>query len=507
MKRKPIWQASIGIGLLLLGALLAYFPSRGFTQRHVIAAASACRVDMLIVAKAGAAPAERPGAVVLFHGLSANKYIMTYLARSFALLGLTVYVPDLPGHGRTPGPFSPLAAQDCAASLLRGLEARGLLEPDRTILAGHSMGAAIALRVAPQFRPAGVIALSPAPMQAAHGVRFDEMLFQGVPPLGPNTLITAGRFEPQGLAANAADLVPKNNGDPTIEFRLLPWQTHVSELFSSRVAWMTQEWAGRVLRMPDPARLPSRVFLLGGLLGFIGILVLAGPFLRELTTEVPAGEARDDAAPTTPRSLAEFLLVSAIAVALLRYLHPLKVLGLFEGDYLAGFFLLSGLGVILLHPRLAQRKFAVVPSAVLLAGFAALILHLLVTGWFDLTITGAWLNLQRWMRFPLFFFAAFFFLYGLEILLGPVLEAERQQRLGIDLLAITLAWACLAVGTTLLHSGEILLVLLVPYFAVFFVLSRMGARLVRERTASATAAAVFGAILLAGFCLVLFPVS
>ena len=115
------------------------------------------------------------------------------------------------------------------------------------------------------------------------------------------------------------------------------------------------------------------------------------------------------------------------------------------------------------------------------------------------------MNLARWARFPLLFFSAFLFLYGLEIVLGPVVGPKR--RLAIDLLSILLAWACLSVGAFYLHSGQILLVLLVPYFALFFLFSRLGARLVRERTASATAAAVFGAILLAGFCLVLFPLS
>jgi predicted permease len=58
-----------------------------------------------------------------------------------------------------------------------------------------------------------------------------------------------------------------------------------------------------------------------------------------------------------------------------------------------------------------------------------------------------------------------------------------------------------------LHSGQILVVLLMPYFGLFFLFMRLGARLVRQRTASPTAAAIFGAILLAGFSLVLFPVS
>ncbi len=506
MKHKSAWQAAVGMGLLVLGALLAFFPSLGYQQRHVIAATSGCRVDLIILQKKDAAgPAENSGAVVLFHGLSANKFIMTYLARSFAQLGLTVFVPDLPGHGRTPGPFTPQGAQDCAASLLRGLEGRGMIVPDRTILAGHSMGAAIALRVAPGFRPAGVIALSPAPMKAEHGVTPEKMLYQNVPQILPNTLISAGKFEPEGLAANAADLVPANNADPSIRFYSLPGQSHVSVLFSTGAARMVQTWAAGVLHLPNSGALPSRVFLLGGVLGFVGIVVLAGPFLRELTTVVPGGEPRDAAVPSPVRTCVEALGISLIAVSLLRYLHPLKMLGLFEGDYLAGFFLLVGLGLIVLHPKLALKNFRAKPGAVLAAAFAALILHLLVTGWFDLTITGAWLNLQRWERFPVFFVAAFLFLYGLETVLGPV--TEPQTRLRLDLLALLLAWMCLGIGTFHLHSGQILVVLLAPYFALFFLLTRLGARLVRTRTASATAAAVFGAILLAGFCLVLFPVS
>jgi pimeloyl-ACP methyl ester carboxylesterase len=505
MKNARVWQALGGMGLLVVGALLAYLPSRGYVQRHVVAATAACRVDTIIVQARGDVPSQNTGAVVLFHGLSANKFIMTYLARSFADLGLTVFVPDLPGHGRTPGPFTPQAAQDCASSLLRGLSARGLILPDRTILAGHSMGGAIALRVAPEFRPAGVIAISPAPMQAAHGVTPEKLIFHNVPRLLPNTLITAGAFEPQGLAANAADLVPRDNADPTIQFHSLPWQSHVSVLFSPGVARMAQTWAAAALHLSNPGKLPSRLFLLGGILGLTGILVLAGPFLQELTVVAPKEEAEPKDAPGPLRLFGEVLLVSLAAVALLRYVIPLKALGLFEGDYLASFFLLAGVGLIALHPRLASRKFAVKPGVLAAAAFAALILHLLVTGWLDLTITGAWMTLQRWGKFPLFFLACFFFFYALDILLGPVEQPRR--RLVIDVAAILLAWLCLAAGTFLLHSGQVLVVLLAPYFALFFLLSRMGARLVRSRTASATAAAVFSAILFAGICLVLFPVS
>ena len=504
MKRKPIWQALAGIALLIVGALWTYAGTRGYVEKRVNAVAGACRVDMNIIQKRDVPTHATPGAVVLFHGVAANKYIMTYLARSFAELGLTVYVPDLPGHGRTPGPFTPANAEDCGRSLLRGLSARGLIVPDRTILAGHSMGGAIALRLAPEFRPAGVIALSPAPMQAKHGVTPEKLLFQNPPVILPNTLITAGQLEPQGLAANAADLVA-GNADPSIQFHALPGQSHVSVLFSPGAAKMAQAWAARVLKMPNPARLPGLLSFGGGLLGFLGILLLSGPFLRELTTPAPEEAAVAASVRETVRFLGEVVLVSFAAIYLLRHFIPLRAMGLFEGDYLASFFLLAGAILLLLHPKLALRKFAAKPGVVLGAAAGGLILHLLVTGWFDLTLTSAWLTLQRWGRFPPFFVAAFVFLYALEILLGPV--TEPRKRLGLDYLAILLAWLALVFGTFVLHSGQILVVLLMPYFALFFLFMRLGARLVRQRTASPTAAAVFGAILLAGFSLVLFPVS
>jgi hypothetical protein len=68
-------------------------------------------------------------------------------------------------------------------------------------------------------------------------------------------------------------------------------------------------------------------------------------------------------------------------------------------------------------------------------------------------------------------------------------------------------WAALVAGVFYLRSGEILLVLLVPYFALLFVLQRRGTDLVRQETGSAAAAAVFGAILLAGFSMVIFPIT
>jgi hypothetical protein len=49
--------------------------------------------------------------------------------------------------------------------------------------------------------------------------------------------------------------------------------------------------------------------------------------------------------------------------------------------------------------------------------------------------------------------------------------------------------------------------LLSLYMTVFNLIQRSGMDIVRTETGSATSAAIFGAILLAGFCLVIFPLT
>jgi hypothetical protein len=115
------------------------------------------------------------------------------------------------------------------------------------------------------------------------------------------------------------------------------------------------------------------------------------------------------------------------------------------------------------------------------------------------------MTVPRWERFPLFLLAAFLFLYSFELLAGPVVN--WRSRYFFWLVLFVLSWLALAAGVLYLRSGEILLVLLSPYFALLALLSGLGIQLVRRQSGSPTAAALFGAILLAGFCLVLFPLS
>jgi pimeloyl-ACP methyl ester carboxylesterase len=371
-----MFVAIAGIALVAFGATTEFLTSRRYTEQHVVANAGTCKIDVTVLEGTGAPVGPEVGTVVLFHGLAANKMVMRYLARAFAEQGLRVYIPDLPGHGRSAGPFTPDQAEACGLSFVRGLAARGFIRPERTILAGHSMGAAIALRVAAKFRPAGVVAISPAPMQTAHGLAPEVLLFHNFPELQPNTLIMVGRFEPEWMKGNAEELTSTSN-DPTVGFAVIPLGTHVGVLFSPTVARMAQEWAAKVLQLPEVSRLPTRIGLLGGLWGLLGILLIAGPFIREAvgeqtseTAEVPASSS--ERGQHHPLRLAvEFILLSLAVVLLLRYWVPLRPLRLFEGNYLASFLLLAGLIIVLLHAKTAQAQFKVKATVLLGAALAA----------------------------------------------------------------------------------------------------------------------------------------
>jgi pimeloyl-ACP methyl ester carboxylesterase len=498
-------QVGIGILLLIIGVPLARYSSSHYFQKRYVVDSASCQLHVTVLQRDDIAELPQQaeaGSVVLFHGIAGEGLVMQYVARSFAELGLRVFIPDLPGHGHSPGPFSPQLAESCSASLLRGLAARGMLEPQHTILAGHSMGGAIALRVAYKFRPAGVIAISPAPTQTAHGVIRENLLYYDLPRLVPNTRILVAQFDLAAIRENAADLAAS---DPPIVFSVVPWTSHVTVLFSPAVAIACQAWAARVLGLPETTKLPYRTNLPACILGLLGIVLVAGPFIRDVVGKEPHDDLA--VAPATPwwRAALEIIVVTLLAVYLFRYGQPLRMIHLFEGDYLASFFLVTGLALLAIHFRAASEQFRVSRGLLLGSALAGLLLQFLSSSWFELTAASAWLGVQRWLRFPLFFLAVFCFLFALELLIGPVKRAAIRYIFW--LLLIALAWHSLAFGVLHLKTGQILLVLLSPYFLLLFVFAGLGIQLVRKLTGSPTAAAVFGAILVAGFCLAVFPVT
>src|SRR5215470_13608864 len=209
MKSRKALRAIAGVFLCGPGFLLA-FP-KTYREKTYLIPAGGCQLETTVIEKQSGAS---QGTVVLFHGISANKRVMSYLAHGFAEQGFRVYLPDLPGHGHSAGPFSPERAEQCGEALLAGLVARGMANPDRTIVAGHSMGGAIALRIGAIIPVVGVVAISPAPMRAAHGVQPEMLIYSDPGPMPQHFVVISGALEPQSMRANAADLVAsRTDGD------------------------------------------------------------------------------------------------------------------------------------------------------------------------------------------------------------------------------------------------------------------------------------------------------
>jgi len=492
-------------GILLVGAGFLLASLKPYREKTYLLPAGGCKLETTIFDKKDAAP---QGTVVLFPGLVANKKVMAFLAGGFAEQNLRVYVPDLPGHGHSPGPFSPQRAEDCAEALVSGLVSRGLANPGRTILAGHSMGAAIALRVGAKVPVAGVVAISPAPMRAAHGVQPEMLLYQDPGPMAQRFLVVSGGHEPESMRGNARDLVAVANNDAA-QYLVVPSATHASLIFSSTAVRALQDWTAKAFELQGTPGMPSHGELYGALAGFAGLLLLASPFLREITGKKQTGEKETATGNSFAwtRMLPEFAVGAVLVVILLRFWNPLHAIRLYEGDYLAGFLLILGIVLASLHWRSLREQFSRWKSGLLVAIFAALILFLLFSAWLELSIYEAWLTPTRWARFPFLLLAFLPYHIAEEICLGPAADASPRRRFVAGLSLRAAAWLALVIGLLYFHSGEILMVLLLPYFALLHLLERRGMDIVRHETGSAAAAAVFGAILLAGFCLVIFPVT
>jgi pimeloyl-ACP methyl ester carboxylesterase len=519
MKAWTAVRAISGILLCVVGFALARAPR--FREATVVVDAGGCRMVTDILDDG---EDTTQGSVMLLHGLAANKKIMAYVARGFALQHLRVFVPDLPGHGRTPGPFSFTRAEACSDSFVRQLIARGAIDPASTILAGHSMGGAIAIRVGARAKVAGIIAIAPAPMVSTYGVSTSMLIFTDPPATPANTLVLSGSAEPRGVRDSARSLI-EGAAAASGKYIVIPHSTHASLLSDANAVRASQDWAAQVLKLVSGAKVPSRMPLAGAAAGLFGLLLLAGPFLREMlgensllkrgatatkTWSYPEEPSSPVIATSAGRSLMEIAGLSIAVVLLLKAFpaawNPFSVFRIFEGDYLAGFLFILGVGLLLIHRKslgsLRQSK----SGPLVAAALAAVVLSLLIYGWLDLTISEAWITSARWLRFPALFAAVLPFHSAEELFVGPWRVRAGKTRLFLALAFRLVIWGALLVGI-LLHNGEILLVLMAPYIALFCLFQRTGMDVVRKSTGSPLAAALFGAILLAGFSVVVFPIT
>jgi hypothetical protein len=182
------------------------------------------------------------------------------------------------------------------------------------------------------------------------------------------------------------------------------------------------------------------------------------------------------------------------------------VFRVFEGDYLSGLLFVLGLALLLIHRKWIASLWHFRYGPLLAAAIAALVLSVLLYGWLDLTVSEAWITPARWLRFPAIFLAVLPYHTAEELLIGSWRARPGKWRLLLGLGLRAAIWAALLIGVLLLNNGEILLLLMAPYIAIFCLFQRTGMDVVRRSTGSPLAAALFGAILLAGFSVVVFPI-
>jgi len=533
-----LWELGLAIGgaiCLLLGT--AWIRRSELPRKDFVLDAGSCRVPATeYEPPANVSPA---GSAIVLHGLSANRRVMTYLSEDFAGHGLRTYALDSPGHGDNREPFTFPRAQLCATAAVEALIRNGKIDPRTTVFVGHSMGAAIAIRMADSEPVLATLAISPAPMK--------------LPSRMPaNLLVFTAQFDIPPLAKEAKDLEAAAGGDRlapedfaqlrAFELERIPFATHTSLLLDRRVAHRSELWAMRAL-FPNVATETlalnvdlatyetfnfGRRRLAGALLGLIGLLMIF-PLAASAVVQVfrifrtvgnQADSARasellndpqidsSDRVPGRVLILFEEIICALIGMLMLTLFVPLRVLHLYSGDYLASLLLVYGALLLILNRVNASAAFSLDLATKLAAAILGIGAILAVGGWLNWQLTDGWMNAPRWLRFCALLPVLWIFAYAEEVVLGPVDSGRRRATRFAFAMAMRLElWLVCAFAYYELVSGQVLILLLVTALAVFSILQRLGTDALRRRTGSAPAAALFGAILGAWLIASVFPLT
>jgi len=510
MKRWEIFLAVAGIACLLFGANSIRRGMQLVSRSDTVIAAGGCRTPVTILTTVGMQP---DGAAILYHGLSANRRIMQPLGRQFAMSGLRVYLFDLPGHGDSTDAYSFAHAEHCAEAATESLAASGQIDPKKTIYVGHSMGGALAIRSADRDPVAATIAISPGPL----------IMPQRMP---ANLLVFSAQFDLGLLKQVAHDLAQVAGGTRiqpedfvqlrAFELERTPHATHTSLLANPHVIALSTTWAAEAIH-PDAADVrtsagtpkPPDPASTGSALGLLGLFFLF-PFCASLAAKL-AGMHRaeiDDPRPSRWLAIVEVAAAALASVLILTQVMPLRFIHLLHADYLASLLFLMGVALLVMNGRDAAASYSfrlerLIGTAAL--GFAMI---LAIGGWLNWQIDDAWLNAPRWWRFGVLFPFLWIYSYAEEVVLGPVgIRGRRVLRFGIFLLFRLEVWGACAFAVYKLASGEVLIVILFTFLAIFSILQRLATDALRLRTGSATAAATFGAILSCWFIAAVFPLT
>jgi pimeloyl-ACP methyl ester carboxylesterase len=510
-------------GLLLIAAGLAADYSTHIRRTDGVMD-DGCRTPVSVYE---ASPEPPVGSAVVIHGLAGNRRVMKWLDQWLAAQRLRVYSIDLPGHGDSTEPFTYARAEECTERGINALAARGDIQLDRTVLLGHSLGGEIAIRMSDRFPTAGTIALSPAPM----------VLPRRVP---NNLLVLSAQFDLPPLRAEAREIAAAAGGERVapedfaqlraFQFSTISWADHVSPLVDERPEMQAATWAREALAEAGPLQ-PVRGWpRTGAVLCGIGLLLLF-----PLAALLIAGHPPQPYPPRDPQIritfvhwltirtlVARWAVASALAVALFSLTSHYNWLRLYNGSYLVSCMLVAGLALLLLFRRqvasLRRPRLRGIFAAIVLALAFAMAAHAWVGFSLDIKLINAmsflrtlaggfWLSAPRWLRLGPATLAVLPYFAAEELALGEPNLFHYWRRLGVCLLLRLELWLLMLLAIYATMNGQVLILLLAPTFLFLSVLQRLGSDVLRIRTGSPAAGAVFGAILAGWFIASVFPLT
>jgi len=511
MKRWPAVLAAIGAVLVACSAWALIRWS--LPEQHLLINQDGCHTPVTVLDPPGN---QNPlASVVLFHGLAANSRLMTYLGTIFARAGWRVYLPDLPGHGKNTDRFTFARAQQCADSTVEFLERSGQIDPKKTILAGHSLGGAIAIRMADRAPALATIAISPAPMIAPRR-------------MPSNLLVVSAGFDIPALKREALALKQAAGGERTsvddfsqeraFHLEVTRYDTHTSLIQSARIAEECANWIhnslypqdqkafGLTAQLHQDVRVPATLGLIGSLL----LLPLGATLAASICKITRPYQAESFGAHINGALVLAEGAACAIAAALLLELGtPLKFLHLYSGDYLASLLLIVAVLLLALNHSsawkvaLSSKPLGLVACAVL--GFAAI---LVIGGWLNWRTTTGLLNAPRWLRFAELLPVAWLFCYVEEVVLGPLGQGKRRaMRFALSMALRAELWLACALMYYMFASGQVLIMLLFVFLAAFSILHRLAADALLRRDCAPPETSLFSAILAAWFIAAVFPLT
>ncbi len=520
MNRRESLLASIGLLLFALSAVFL-FRARLHERTNMFQQACGMPVGILTPEVRGDAPS-----AVVFHGLGANAVVMRSLGQYLGEMGFRVYLLDLPGHGNNTDHFSFQRSEECAARLISQLERDGEIRLDNTVLVGHSMGGALAIRMADYFPTAATVAISPAPMIHAAGMPSGAILIEAPRRMPVNLLVLMGQFDFPYSRASAAELIQMGGGQRSqpedflqkraIKLVTVPGATHTSLIFnvprdSPIASWLNASVPTAAARRAVNSIRPE-LWSTFGLLGLLLMFPLAASSVARVFRL--SSSPTDAAGISALRAILSWIAAGLIAVTTLKLIPQLSFLPLMFGGYLAFLLLVAGilLLVFLWRPLARMKTSSSTPAnwrgvfLGVLLGVAAMIVF---GAWVTLQLSDTWLNAPRWLCFFPAVLACLPYALAEEWVLGASGAGNRLANVRRYLLfgvLRLLLWLSILFALYVYSSGQILLSVLVFYMGIFSLLVRFGADAVRRRTNSVASAAVFTAILMAWFIASVFPI-